>query len=175
MHVVSGQRGAEKPDDELTHFIGLERLPSLDRGPTRIRRGKALEPVLPSAKSAASEVGNELLETTGSLESGVRVGRGMHDDAAPRERLDLVTDADEQLAMRLDSVELRRREIERERQEQPLRRRAVTGELSHHVLVEHTLVRGVLIHDADGLAGLEDDIGVEELEESRAWGLGPGA
>ena len=114
MHVVSGQRGAKEPDDELTHLVGLERLPSLDRRATRIRRRKALEPVLPSTKSAASEVGNQLLQTAGSLEAGMGVRRGMHDDAAPRERLDLVTDADEQLAMRLDRVELRRREIERD-------------------------------------------------------------
>src|SRR5262245_41775414 len=165
MHVVRWQRGAEEPNDQLTHLSGLERLTSLDRRATRIRRRKALEPVLPSAETAPSEVGDELLQATGSLETGMGVGGGVDDDAASRERLDLVTDAHEQLAMRLDSVELRRREIEREWQEQPLRRRAVTGELAHDIFVQDALVRGVLIHDADGLAGLEDDVGVEELED----------
>src|SRR5207237_9617622 len=52
-----------------------------------------------------------------------------------------------------------------ERQQETLGGRSVTGELAHHVFVEHALVGGMLVDDADRLAGLERDVGIEELED----------
>jgi len=59
----------------------------------------------------------------------MRIRRRVHHDTSTGERLDLESDAGQQLAMRLDRVELGRREVERERQQQPLRGSAVTREL----------------------------------------------
>ena len=95
----------------------------------------------------------------------MRVRRGVDDDAAAGERLHLVADACEQLAMRFDRIELDGREVERERQEQTLRRRAVTRELAHHVLVQHALVGGMLVDDCYPGIGLKKDIRVEHLEQ----------
>src|SRR3989475_7887207 len=53
-------------------------------------------------------------------------------------------------------LELRRRELERERQQQPLRGRAVARELVHHRLVQHALVRRVLVYDRDPGVSLEE-------------------
>src|SRR2546427_2450989 len=68
-------------------------------------------------------------------------------------------------------LELRRRELERERQQQPLRGRAVARELVHHRLVQHALVRRVLIYDRDPGVSLEEEVGVEDLKQGRQ---GPG-
>src|SRR6266540_3089812 len=60
-----------------------------DGGSAGVGRRKALEPVLPAAKAATGEIGNELLQAAGGLEAGMRVRRGVHDDAATGEWLDL--------------------------------------------------------------------------------------
>src|ERR1043165_1723372 len=116
----------------LPAAVGLS--PRLDRGATRVRRREALETILPAAEPPACEIGDELLETPRGFEPRMRVRRGVHDDAATGERLDLIADPGEQLPMRFDGVELRRREVQRERQQQSLGRRAVARELPHHVL-----------------------------------------
>ena len=67
--------------------------------------------------------------------------------------------------MGLDRIELGRREVECQRQQEALRGRPVTRELAHHVFVQHAFVGGMLIHYRDGLVGWEDDIGIEELEK----------
>src|SRR5882757_9349654 len=167
MNIVRGQCRREQSHDQLAHFLDVERLPSLDRGAAGIGRGEPLEPVLPAAEAAAGEIGDELLETARRLEPRMRVRRRVDHDAAPGERLDLVADPRQQLAMRVDRIELGRREVERERKQQSLRGRAVAGQLPHHVFVQDALVRGVLVDDADGLASLEHDVGVEELENRR--------
>src|SRR2546422_6875350 len=140
VHVMRRERRREQADDELAHFVGVECLSRLDRRAARERRGKALQPILPAAKPPARPIGDELLQAAGGLETWMRVRRGVHDDAAAGERLDLVPDAREQLPMGVDRIELGGGEVERERQQQTLRRRAVTRELAHHVLVQHALV-----------------------------------
>ena len=69
--------------------------------------------------------------------------------------------------MRLDRIELGGRKVEREGQEQSLRRRAVAGELAHHVFVQHTLVGGMLIYDGYAAVRLKQDIRVENLKKRR--------
>src|SRR5882762_289303 len=170
--VVRRQRRREQPHDQLAHLAGVQRLSRFDRRTTRVGRGKALQTILPAAEPAARQIGDELLEAAGGLEARVRVRRRVHDNAAAGERLYLVADARQQLPMRLDRIELGGGEIEGERQQETLRGRSVTRELAHHVLVQHALVGGMLIHDADRLVGLEDDIRVEQLED---WGRLPSA
>jgi len=140
VHIVRGKRGAEEAHDELAHLVGIERLPGLDGGTTRIRRGESFEPVLPPAKPAAGEIGDKLLQAPRRLETWVGIRRRVDDDAAAGERLDFVPDAREQLAMRLDRIELGGGKVERQGQEQALRRRAIAGKLTHHVFVQHALV-----------------------------------
>ena len=96
----------------------------------------------------------------------------MHHHGPPGERLDLVSHSPQQLAVGVDRVQLGRRELEREGQEQALGRGAVARDLAHHCFVQHPLVRRVLVHDRYPLGGLEQDVGVEHLEQR--WGSGLG-
>ena len=95
----------------------------------------------------------------------MRIRRRVHHDAPPREGLHFVPDTLQQFAMRLDGIELCGLEIERQRQEQPLRGCAIAAELAHHVFVEHALMRRVLIDNRDALVGLEEDEGLEDLQQ----------
>src|SRR5438093_4862384 len=137
--VVRRQRRRQQPHDQLAHFVGVECLSRLDRRAARERGGKALQPILPAAEPPAREIGDELLQAARGLETRMGVRRGVHDDAAAGEGLDLVADAREQLPMGLDRIELGGGELERERQQHTLRRRAVTRELAHQVLVQYAL------------------------------------
>ena len=105
------------------------------------------------------------METARSVEAGMGIGRGVHHHRASRERLDLVAHAPQRFAVRCDRLELGRRELEGERQQQPLRRRAIALEVAHHRLVQHALVRRVLIHDREPGVGLEENVGVEHLKQ----------
>ena len=136
----------------------------LDRRPAGERGAEALETVLPAAEAPAGEVAHQLLQAARGLEARVRVGGRVDDDAAAGERLDLEPHTPQQLAVLVDRVELGGSEIERQRQQQALGGRAVAGELPHHVLVEHALVRRMLVHDRDAVAGLKEDVGVENLK-----------
>src|SRR2546428_628108 len=88
------------------------------------------------AESPAREIGDELAEAAGRIEAGMRIRRRVHHHRAPRERLHLVTHATEQLAVRVDRLELGRRELERQWQQEPLGRRPVARELAHRPLVQ---------------------------------------
>src|SRR4051812_30958661 len=145
--VMHRQRGREQADDQLPHLLSVELMPGFDRGTTGIGGRKPLEAILPATKATAGEVGDELLEAARCLKAGMRVRRGMHYDASPRKRLDLVADALQELAMRINRIELGRREIERQRQKQTLCRRAIAAQLMHHVFVQHALMRRVLVDD----------------------------
>src|SRR5436309_7668932 len=93
VHIGGGKCGGEQADDELAHLVGVERLAGLDGGAARVRRRKSLQPILPTAKSAAGKIGDELLQAAGRFEARVRIRRRVDDDAAARERLDFVADA----------------------------------------------------------------------------------
>ena len=95
VHVVRRQRRGEQPDNELAHLARVERLTGLDGGAAGVSRRKALEPVLPASEAAAGEIGHQLLQAARRLEPGMRIRRGVHDDAAAGERLDLEPDAGE--------------------------------------------------------------------------------
>ena len=167
MYVVRRQRCREEPDNELAHLAGVERLPSFDRCPARVRRGEALEPILPTTKPSTREVGDELLQAATGLETWMGIRSRMHHDAAAREWLDLKTDAFEELAVCVDRIELRGCEVERQGQQQPLRGRAIARELTHDVFIQDPLMSGVLVHDRDALVGLEEDVGIENLKKRR--------
>src|SRR6267378_82369 len=69
MDVVRRERRGEEANHELAHLTRVERLTSLDRRATRIRRGEALQPVLPTAEAAAGEIGDQLLQAPGRFEA----------------------------------------------------------------------------------------------------------
>src|SRR5437899_9442659 len=140
MYVVRRQRCGEEPQDQLPHFSGVERLPGLDRCPARVGCGEPLETILPTTKPSPGEIGDELLKAATGLEAWMRIRSRMHHDAAAGEWLNLEADAREQLAVRIDRIELRGPEVEGQGQQQPLRRRAVAGELPHDVFGQNPLV-----------------------------------
>src|SRR5437867_8059269 len=166
-HVVGRQGGADDTHYDLPHLVLREPLAGLDRGAAGEGGGEALQPVRQAAEAAAREIGHELLQAARRVEPWMRVGRRVNDHRAARERLDLIPDAPQQLPVGVHGLELRRREVERQWQQEALRGGAVARELAHHGLVQHALVRRVLIHDGDGGVGREDDIGVEDLEQRR--------
>src|SRR6266508_3499228 len=104
MDVVGRQRSGEQSEDQLAHFVDLEVVARLDGGAAGVGRGEPLEPVLPAAEPATREVGDQLLQAPRRLEAGMRIRRGVYDDAPARRGLDLESDAGEQLAMRLDRL-----------------------------------------------------------------------
>src|SRR5439155_1703769 len=74
MDVVRRERGGEEADDQLAHFVRVQAVAGLDGGAAGVRRGKALQAVLPSAEPPPREVGDELLEAAGRLEAGLGAG-----------------------------------------------------------------------------------------------------
>ena len=172
MDVVRRERRREQPRHELAHLVGLEVLAGFDGGAAGVRRREPLQPIGEPAESPAREIGDELSEAAGRIEAGMRIRRRVHHHRAPRERLHLVTHATEQLAVRVDRLELGRRELERQWQQEPLGRRPVARELAHRPLVQHPFVRGVLVHDRDARVGLEHDVAVEDLKQRRGSELG---
>src|SRR5439155_452900 len=54
--------------------------------------------------------------------------------------------------------------------EQSLARGATSAELLHDRLIEHPLVGGVLVHQDQAFGGLEQDEGVEDLQDRRREG-----
>src|SRR5690349_9117660 len=112
MDVVRGQRGGQQSYHELAHLVGIEMMSRLDRGAARVRRGEALQPVGPAAEAAAREIGHELLEAARRFEARMRIGRRRDDHAAARQRLQLEAHAAQQLAVRVDRLQLGRCEVE---------------------------------------------------------------
>ena len=69
--------------------------------------------------------------------------------------------------LRLERVALRGREVQRERKEQPLRRRLAALEHAHELLVQHALVRRVLVDEHDAVVVLEQHVGAPQLQQRR--------
>ena len=124
-------------------------------------------------ESIGGQIREELRETPARVEARVRVGRRLDCDAPTGKRGELIPHALEEFPVSLEGVLLGDRELEGERQEQPLRPAARPAEGRHRPLVQDALVRGVLVHERERLALLEDDIGVEHLQERRCGERSP--
>ena len=81
--------------------------------------------------------------------------------------LDLEAEPREEIAVRVERVAVRGAEVHREREEQPLRRRLAALEHAHELLVEHALVRRVLVDEHDAVVALEHHVRAAELHERR--------
>src|SRR2546430_7585717 len=103
VHVVRREGRGEQPAHQLPHLFELEPLARLDRGPACEGGGEALEPVRPTAESAAREIRHKLLETARGVEARVGVGGGVHDHRPAGKRLDLVPHASDRKSTRLNS------------------------------------------------------------------------
>src|SRR5262249_31558669 len=99
-------RGTQEPAHELSHFVGIEPLARLDCGPAGEGRGEALETVGPTTESPSGEIRDELLETPRGVEPWMRIRSGVHHDALPGKRLDLVSHSLQQRSMGFDRVQL---------------------------------------------------------------------
>ena len=136
----------------------VEPVAGLDRGPAGKGGGEALEPVGPSTEPSAREVGDDLSKAGAGIEARVRRGHGVHHHRPAAECLRLESDAAELLAVPLDGLELLVGQLQGERQQQPLRRRAAPVQLRHHLLVQHPLMRRVLVDEHQPLRRLVDDV-----------------
>src|SRR5579862_4649423 len=52
VHVVGRKRRGEETIDQLAHFVGIEAVSGLDRGPTRERGRETLQAILPPPEAA---------------------------------------------------------------------------------------------------------------------------
>ena len=83
------------------------------------------------------------------------------------EPLDLEAESHEHVAVRLERVALGGGEMQRERKEQPLRRRLAALEHAHEPLVQHALVRRVLVDEDDAVVVLEQHVRAPQLKQRR--------
>ncbi len=123
VHVVRRQIGGEEAEQQLAHLPLVQPLPRLDRGAAGVGGGEALQPVGPAAEPPARQVGDHLAEAGRGVEARVRRGHRVDHHRAAAERLGLEPDAAQLLAVGLDRVELLVGQLQRERQQEPLRRR----------------------------------------------------
>ena len=146
----------------------LEPSARLDRRAAGVGRGEPLQPVGPAAEPAPGQVGHHLAEARAGIEprDAERARRGARPCARRTARPRSPTRRAPR-AWRFDRIQLLVGQLQRERQQQPLRGRVGARELRHHRLVQHPLVRRVLVHDDDALGRLVHDVGVEHLEQRR--------
>ena len=83
------------------------------------------------------------------------------------EPFDLEPEAIEHSRLRLERVAFGGREMQRHRKQQPLRRGLAALEHAHELLVQHALVRRVLIDEHDAVVVLEQQVRATELEQRR--------
>ena len=87
----------------------------------------------------------------------------MHHDALSAEVFDLKTDLLQICTMLLQRLLFTDAKVQRDRKEQPLRWQGTTFEQPHEPLIQHALVRAVLIDDDDAFVLLVDEIRPPEL------------
>src|SRR5690348_15632737 len=151
MHVVRREPRVAQRDEERAHLVGRERVPRLHRGLARHGREHALVSRGGGGDAIAGEGRERLAEATLRVEATMRRGDGVDRDGVAAEGRDLVAHALEFGAMPLERVQLRGGEIEREWQQQSLRRRVAALELAQERLVQHALVRGMLVDEDDAV------------------------
>jgi hypothetical protein len=95
----------------------------------------------------------------------MRRRRGVHDDGAAAERLDLEAGPLEHLAGVVDQRVLGRRQPQRDGEQQPLARLTAAVERGHPLLEQDPLVGRVLVDDEEARARLGQDVAVVQLPE----------
>ena len=163
--VVAGER-----DEERAHLARRENLARLDRRLARERRRETLVARGDARIAIAAQRIERLAQAARRVEARMRHRDAAHDERVPAEPLDLEAELREQLLMRLERLALGGPEMQRDRKEQPLRRRLALLERAHEALVQHALVRRVLVDEHDAALALEHEIHARELHERRHVG-----
>src|ERR1035437_1434119 len=112
MHVVRGERRARERDVERAHLRWRERVSRLDRRLARDGRREALVPRETTAEAVAGQRCQRVAQASFRIEPLVRHRHAVDEQCVPSESLDLETETREQVAMLLESLGLRRGEVE---------------------------------------------------------------
>ncbi len=150
---------------QVAHLGGLEPVAGLHSGATTERRCKALQAVRQSPEPTSSQIGHQFIEAPPRVEPRVRVRDSVNHHRKPPKRLNFVTDTGQQLLVQFDGLDLIGRQIDGQWQQEPLCCSPPPSEFTHGLLVQHPLVRRVLVHDRQTIRRFEHDVGVEDLEK----------
>ena len=164
--VVRGKRRVAQRDEERAHLARRQRVARLDRRLARDRRG---EPLVLRAqrrrrdrRSAQSSVSRRHRSAS---KRGCGIGTVWTMQRVAAESFDLESQPLEVLAIRVERFALGGTEVQRQRKQQSLRGRCPALERAHELLVQHALVRRVLIDEHDAVVVLERDVRATQLEE----------
>ena len=116
----------------------------------------------------AGERRQRLAQASLGIEARMRHRHAADEQRVSAEPLDLEAEPREHVAVRLERVALGGTEVQRQRKEQSLRRRLAALEHAHELLVQHALVRRVLVDEHDAVVVLEHHVGAPELQRAAA-------
>src|SRR5436190_94001 len=167
VYVVRGQDALTQRHEQGPHLLRRERVARLDRGLACDGRRKMLTSRARARDPIAGERRERVTQAALGVEARMRRGNGVNDHGLAAELAELVTQRLQQIPMRIERVGLGTGELQREREQQTLRRAGTAFQGVHETLVQHALVRGVLIDEDDTGLRLEHEIRAAELEQRR--------
>src|SRR5688500_4603687 len=120
-----------------------------------------------SRDAVAGERIQRLAQTALGIEARVRHRNAVHDECAASETFHLEPELLEIFPVCLEGIAFSRAEMERYREQQTLRRCTSRLQRSHELLVQHALMRRMLIDQNETVGVLERDVSPFELKERR--------
>src|SRR5687767_6545189 len=133
VHVMRGKPAAMQRHEQGTHLRERQCITGLDR---RLARNRGRETLMPRRGGAAAIAGERrkgVAQASLSVEARMRRGHGVDDERLSTEIADLVAERLQQVAMRVERLRFRRRELQREGKQQPLRGTRAAVESIHEL------------------------------------------
>ena len=165
MHIVRGQSGIAERCEKCSHLSLRKLLPCLDRGLARHCCGKMLMPRCRPCDPVAGKRIETFPQASLGVESSMRHRHGVHDQRVSTESFDLEAESLEIFAIRFECISFSRAKMQSQRQEQPLSRRSPRFERAHEFLIQHTLVRRMLVDENQAILMLEGDVHPSKLKK----------
>ena len=167
MNVVRGEPGVAQRREERAHLSLRKLFSRLDRSLAGDRGGKSLVLRRSPRNAVARQRVECLAQAALGVEARVRHRHRIHDQSVAAEALHLETQPLEIVPVRVESLALRRAEMQCEGQEQSLRGSGSAFKGVHELLVQHALMSRVLIDEDQAVLVLEGDVGAAKLEQWR--------
>ena len=165
MHVVRRQFRIAERCEKRPHLSLRELLPCLDCCLARHGCGKMLVSRCGPCDPVSGQRIETLSQASFGIESSMRHRDGVHDQRVSPESFDLEAESFEILAIRFECISLSRAEMQSQREKQSLSRCSAGFERSHEFLVQHALVRRMLIYQNQAILMLERDVCPSKLKE----------
>jgi hypothetical protein len=174
VNVVRGQCRVSQRREERAHLSGGKLLARLDRRLACDSRGQPLVLCRSTGHSISGQCIERLSETTLGVEARMGHRHGVDDQRVSAKSLHLESQPLQVFAIGVERLALGRPEMESQWEKQPLRGGGTALERVHELLVQHALVRRVLVDENEAILVLERDVGPSELDERRNWCSGCG-